>query len=197
MQDVVDLIGEVLRSAPELLSCAAHEQTVARRADDIQSCLHSTRVSAVTLFARSPNVAVPSDASVCDPFEDGRDEHAREVRDARPADAGAGRSPMRRRLRKKKHVGEFRELGFEVRATLREALTPVEHEAFLDEWIDVVEARNLAFGGGGGYSKFEGFVTNAAPASTTDEDRRALAAFLAGHHAVNAREVGTLVDAWR
>lgn len=37
---------------------------------------------------------------------------------------------MNKRLRKKKRVGEFKELGFEVSAQLRSGMTQVEVEAF-------------------------------------------------------------------
>jgi uncharacterized protein YggL (DUF469 family) len=86
-----------------------------------------------------------------------------------------GHNPtMRRRLRKKKHLGEFQELGFAVRAGLRAGLSGSDLEAFFDRWIDAVEARQLAFGGGGGYdNKFEGFITLAGRGSATDDDRLA------------------------
>ena len=47
---------------------------------------------------------------------------------------------MKRRLRKKKRIGEFQELGFEVLADLRDGLSPIEFDAFLDRWISAVEA---------------------------------------------------------
>lgn len=104
---------------------------------------------------------------------------------------------MKKRLRKKKHVGEFRELGFEVRATLHNEISPEQHEAFVDQWIELVEARGLAFGGGGRAPVFEGFVTRAARGSASEHDRGALSVFLAEHHTVAAHQVGDLVDAWR
>jgi hypothetical protein len=57
---------------------------------------------------------------------------------------------MKRRLRKKKRLGEFRELGFEIRADLRDGIEDADFEAFMDRWIGVVDARQLAFGGGAG-----------------------------------------------
>jgi uncharacterized protein len=75
---------------------------------------------------------------------------------------------VKRRLRKKKRIGEFKELGFEVFAYLRDGLSPHEFDAFLDRWIDAVEGRRLAFGGGGGRDgKFEGFVTRIGRGSAT------------------------------
>jgi uncharacterized protein YggL (DUF469 family) len=105
---------------------------------------------------------------------------------------------MRRRLRKKKHLGEFQELGLEVRAGLRAGLSEVELYAFLDRWIDAVEARRLAFGGGGGGrdDKFVGFITRVGRGSVTLHDRQALSDFLSVDIAIIHHEVGSLVDAW-
>jgi uncharacterized protein YggL (DUF469 family) len=55
---------------------------------------------------------------------------------------------VRKLLRKKKHLGEFTELGFEVRGDFRPGLSGNDIEAFVDRLIGVVEARSLAFGGG-------------------------------------------------
>jgi uncharacterized protein YggL (DUF469 family) len=104
---------------------------------------------------------------------------------------------MRRRLRKKKHLGEFREDGFAVGIVLRAGLPAAEHNAFVDAFIAAIEARGLAFGGGGWPPRFDGFATRALRGSATDDDRAAMAAFLDGHPAVVAHEVGPLVDAWR
>ena len=103
---------------------------------------------------------------------------------------------MKRRLRKKKHLGEFREDGFAIGIVLREGLAPADHNAFVDAFIDAIEARGLAFGGGGWPPRFEGFATRALKGSATEEDRAAMAAFLDAHDAVVAHEVGPLVDAW-
>jgi len=104
---------------------------------------------------------------------------------------------VKRRLRKKKRIGEFRELGFEVLADLRDGLSPNEFDAFLDRWISAVEGRQLAFGGGGGHDgKFEGFVARAGRGSASDEDRATLASFLESDAAVIRHEVRELRDAW-
>lgn len=103
---------------------------------------------------------------------------------------------MRRRLRKKLHVGEFIELGFEVRAELTPGLDDAGYDAFLDRLIDAIETRRLAFGGGGRPEDFEGFVTQLERGSATESDRSALGAFLEGDPAVVRHEVGALVDAW-
>jgi uncharacterized protein YggL (DUF469 family) len=103
---------------------------------------------------------------------------------------------MRRRLRKKKRLGEFLELGFEVSAELAAGLEPAGFEAFIDRVIEAVEARRLGFAGGGS-TRFEGFVARLDRGSATEADREALAAFLTSDAVVVTHQVGPLVDAWR
>jgi uncharacterized protein YggL (DUF469 family) len=104
---------------------------------------------------------------------------------------------MNKRLRKKKRVGEFKELGFELLGDLRPGICDDDIDAFVDRLIVVVEARKLGFGGGGGRDgKFEGFVTRMGRGSATEDDRTALAAFLAGDVDIVRHEVGVLKDAW-
>ena len=104
---------------------------------------------------------------------------------------------MKKRLRKKKHFGQFKELGFEVRGDLRPGLSGNDLEAFVDRLIEIVEARSLAFGRGAGRDdKLDGFVTRAGRGSATEEDRAALAAFLDGEREVAGHEVRALRDAW-
>jgi hypothetical protein len=104
---------------------------------------------------------------------------------------------MKKRLRKKKHLGEFREDGFAVRIVMKDALAAEAHNAFVEALVAAVEAHGLAFGGGGIPPVFDGFVTRAAKGSASEADRAAMAAFLDAHEAVVAHEVGPLVDAWR
>jgi uncharacterized protein YggL (DUF469 family) len=104
---------------------------------------------------------------------------------------------MKKRIRKKKRVGEFQELGFEVSASLRAGTSDVELEAFVGRLLDFVETRELAFGGGAGFEgRLSGFVTRGARGSATDDDRQALARFLVGDGVIAEHEIGRLEDAW-
>lgn len=104
---------------------------------------------------------------------------------------------MRKRLRKKKRVGEFTELCFELRADLRDGLANAELGEFVDRLIDAVEARQLAFSGGAGRDhKLAGVVTREGRGSATEADRAALAAFLDHDASVVQHEIGKLQDAW-
>jgi uncharacterized protein len=103
---------------------------------------------------------------------------------------------MRRRLRKKRRLGEFAELGFSVRADLTPGFDEAGFDAFVDRWIEAIEARGVAFGGGGRPEHFGGFVTRPGRGTAADADRDVLSAFLVGDSAVVRRHVGSLVDAW-
>lgn len=103
---------------------------------------------------------------------------------------------MKRRLRKKKRLGEFRELGFEIRCELG-ASTFDERDAMLDRWIAFVESRGLGFGGGVREGLIDGFVIRLPRDSATEEDRAAVAAFLATEPLVLGCDVGRLRDTHR
>jgi len=102
---------------------------------------------------------------------------------------------MKKRLRKKKRVGEFPEFGFEVDANLRSDLDREALYAFSDRFIAHVEANNLAFGGGIG-PMLRGFVTRFDRGSATEGDRARITTFLKSDPDVVRHDVGALRDAW-
>jgi uncharacterized protein YggL (DUF469 family) len=104
---------------------------------------------------------------------------------------------MNKRLRKKKRVGEFMERGFALRGELRRGLVGPALDAFVDRLLEVIEDRELAFGGGAGRDRLEGFVTRMRRGSASEDDRAALAAFLEADADVLRHEVGALRDAAR
>lgn len=100
---------------------------------------------------------------------------------------------MRKRLRKKKRIGEFREFGVEVFITLHMG---VDFDAFLDDFIcDAVEANGLAFGGGGCAPQFDGFL-ELGRQEVLDSDLAIVSAWLAADSRVRTFELGTPVDLW-
>lgn len=99
---------------------------------------------------------------------------------------------MRKRLRKKKRLAEFKECGFDVCAVLRVE----DAEAFVGRWIAAVEANGLAFGGRVGGDGLDGFVTRFTRGGATAEHRMGIVAFLDGDATVVHHEVGGLRDAW-
>lgn len=102
---------------------------------------------------------------------------------------------MKRRLRKKKRVGEFQELGFELTCALHPS-TRAERDALLDRWIGFVESRGLGFGGTVVEGRLEGFVTRLGRGSATAEDQSAVVRFLASEALALGCQVGPLRDAW-
>lgn len=103
---------------------------------------------------------------------------------------------MNKRLRKKHHLGEFQQLGFQLRADLRPAITDADIDAFFGRWLDVLEKHDLLFSGTAGHGKFEGFIMRAGRDSATEEDRQAIGASLTGDSIFLNHEIAPLSDAW-
>ena len=104
---------------------------------------------------------------------------------------------MKKRLRKKLHMGEFQELGFEVRFHVADNLS---HEAFdtvVDAFISqAIEAQGLLCGGGGKNPEWNVFVTREGRGSVTEEHCQAIERWLAARPEVKAVQLDPLVDAW-
>lgn len=103
---------------------------------------------------------------------------------------------MNKRLRKKHHLGEFKQFGFQVRADLRADASDADLDAFFERWLDVLEKHDLLFSGSAGRGKFEGFIMRAGRDSATEEDRQAIKASLAGDALFLGNEIDELSDAW-
>jgi uncharacterized protein YggL (DUF469 family) len=105
---------------------------------------------------------------------------------------------MKRRLRKKKRIAEFRELGFEVSYRLGENVSQEQADAFLFLFLEeAIEQHELEAGGGGGRPVWDFFVVSARKRnSATDEQREKVGAWLSHRPEVTASEVGPLRDAW-
>ncbi len=66
---------------------------------------------------------------------------------------------MKKRLRKKLNLGEFKETGFNVTWKFDAAIDEAGINHFFDDFIAAVEEKGLAFGGGGsGDESWEGIV---------------------------------------
>lgn len=103
---------------------------------------------------------------------------------------------MKKRLRKKRHLGEFQEFGFEVQWRCETAMSEAECEQFWTEWITFVEARGLTFGGGNDMEKGSGFVCRAGRGSATEQNRADVSDwFRAWANGVQV-QIGPLEDAW-
>lgn len=103
---------------------------------------------------------------------------------------------MKKRLRKKLRLGEFQELGFEVRFRLPDDFNEADLEAFWDAFIaGAIEEAGLMCGGGCG-REWDVFVCRPDRQSATEEDRRAIALWLERYSRVADIHIGPLVDAW-
>lgn len=76
---------------------------------------------------------------------------------------------MKKRLRKKKHKGEFQQYGFEIEFQYKSEYPETEAELLFDEFIELMEKEKLLFGGG----LLSGFIT-AQKGSVTDSNRTAI-----------------------
>jgi uncharacterized protein YggL (DUF469 family) len=98
-----------------------------------------------------------------------------------------------RRLRKKLHIGEFKEMGFEFEAELERPLSTEAEDDLLDSFLtEIVEPRSLALGG----AITDGFIACGSRGSVTEDDRESIRAWLSSRPEVRAVRVGTLKDVW-
>jgi uncharacterized protein YggL (DUF469 family) len=104
---------------------------------------------------------------------------------------------MRRRLRKKRRVGEFQEFGFDVTYTSSAELSASDRDRLLDAFIEqAIEANGLACGGGG-FETMEFFVTRMkCRTSATETDRLVVQRWLESCLKVVSVKVGELRDSW-
>lgn len=103
---------------------------------------------------------------------------------------------MKKRVRKKLRLGEFRELGFEVSFRLSESMADAGLEKFWDLFIgEAIEARGLMCGGGCG-RVWDVFVKRPGRRSATEHDRREIAEWFHRHPDVLDVRIGPLIDAW-
>ncbi|CAM4222864.1 YggL family protein [Kerstersia similis] len=96
------------------------------------------------------------------------------------------------RQRKKLHVGEFQQFIFEVRASFS---ANDDSDALLDALIEMIESRDLFFGGSVGRGVLDGMVS-ACAGSPSEDDRQAVLQWLQQRGDVTQVTVGELADAW-
>ncbi len=107
------------------------------------------------------------------------------------------KSKLKRRLRKKYHVGEFQEFGFEIFVTFRLNLSETDSDQLYDEFIVEIEANKLLFGGGGGLGSMQGFVTASKNYQSPNiEQREKIKNWLENHREIAGCKVGNFKDAW-
>ena len=104
---------------------------------------------------------------------------------------------MRKRLRKKKHVGEFQQFVFRVAFRFSSDLSTNQLNDLIGRFIEnAIEVNDLGFGGGGSGSEWDGAVQRDLAKSTTEADRRTVDNWLRSEKMVTQYYVGPLVDGW-
>ncbi|CAK9884261.1 MAG: putative protein [Candidatus Erwinia impunctatus] len=100
-----------------------------------------------------------------------------------------------RRLRKKMHIGEFKELGFSVAFSFPEGSEGEMIDATLDALIEeVIEPQGLACDGSG-YLQWEGLICLQKIGQCTEEHREAVRAWLEARQLQNV-QISELFDVW-
>jgi uncharacterized protein len=99
------------------------------------------------------------------------------------------------RHRKKLRLGEFQELGFTVSAGCPSDWSDEQREQAMCGLLDLIEQRELDYGGGDSASGMDGYIVAAGRGSATEDDRAALRAKLEELGFVEI-EIGELEDAW-
>jgi len=104
-----------------------------------------------------------------------------------------------KRLRKKLHRGEFKELGFSLSFRFSSELTKEERNTLLNDFIQqAIEANGLVFGGGGAGNTWDGFVTlDALRGSTSEVQREKVIEWLDRNPRIMEYRASPLCDAWR
>lgn len=106
---------------------------------------------------------------------------------------------LNRRQRKKAHVGEFHEWGLSITAHLQGFASEAAHDAFIDDFLGLIESHTLLFGGGFGSAqapRLDGTVAYAGRASVEQRHAYILLEWLARNPHVSAVENCQWVNLW-
>ena len=104
---------------------------------------------------------------------------------------------MKKRLRKKLYLGEFKELGFEIAVDLAEGMNDEQLDAFISTFgEEALDKNDLDFEGGVNASALFGLIILSKRGSVSEKQRSDIEAWLKGRTEVKAVTVGELVDAW-
>ncbi len=102
---------------------------------------------------------------------------------------------LKKRLRKKLRLKEFREVCFEIAFQIDPNLASLQVDSLTDAFIDMIEENNLLFGGGGCLS-WNGIVQGPCRGSTSETDRELVLRWLRQQPSIHNASAGPLRDAW-
>jgi uncharacterized protein YggL (DUF469 family) len=106
---------------------------------------------------------------------------------------------MKKRLRKKRHRGEFRQFGFTIGLKFGRIPATSEFDAFVDAFIgQAIEGNGLVFGGGGSpQSDWRGVVQqDHRYKSSSPADQTAVSEWLYGRPEVCSVRISPMWDLW-
>lgn len=103
---------------------------------------------------------------------------------------------MKKRLRKKMHVGEFKEFGFYLDGEYDEIKDESKFDDFIDRVLDAIEDNGLICGGSFHDERFEAFITLEDPRLDIEEPKKILQDSLKSIPEIKKAEVSENVDAW-
>jgi uncharacterized protein YggL (DUF469 family) len=104
---------------------------------------------------------------------------------------------MKKRIRKKLNLGEFKETGFEITWKPQE-LTEADFDRFISEFLDAIESRGLVFGGGcSSEESWEGVIARNKRYSCPDAaDKAFVSDWFKNRTDVKEYTVGQDIDLW-
>lgn len=100
-----------------------------------------------------------------------------------------------RRLRKKLHIEEFKELGFTISWSFKEDTDEKILDSLVDQFIlEVIQPNSLVYEGSG-YFNWKGIVCTKKLGNCTEEHRSLVTSWLEGHGLTNVK-ASPLIDIW-
>ena len=103
---------------------------------------------------------------------------------------------MKKRLRKKTHRGEFKELGFVMTAEYDEKPDMESLCEFADQLMDKLEELGMDVTGYFDFSDFDVLLNTGRPGSDEENRRNQAIEFVKAQPGIRNVEAGELVDAW-
>ena len=101
---------------------------------------------------------------------------------------------MKKRLRKKKHLGEFVEWGVPVAIARKQK---DDFDSFLDDFIEqAIEGNGCYFGGGGKEDRLEGVIELGKTCDGPEERLKKIMSWLEARQDVQKYVIGKVVDLW-
>jgi uncharacterized protein len=102
---------------------------------------------------------------------------------------------MNKRLRRKKRVREFQELGVDLSCCVDLDSGSLEFDIWCDDFVQMIESLDLMCGGGGISGNWSVFVAK-HKGSVTEENRKSISNWLENNKHVKDFEVSGFIDCW-